>query len=376
MTVNSAQVERVHWADTAKGFVIALIVLSHGALFSAEAGYPQDALNRAIQFLTPAGMPFFFLISGMFSAKHLDSNWSVFWHRRLKPLLWALLLWIPIDWLLFRFFPNPRHPEHGRYVWQMVEAVLFPSSYLWFLWSLIAYSVIAKVVGRRLPLLWLAIAAGLALAMMGLTTWHLERYGLRSLANDYFLRGAISYFFYFYLGYIFRDTMLRIARLPAVPTAVGGFIAYSAMLWLSTKMTGVATGGLVRFAAVAIGIVGAMGVGRALALNSGTRAVFAWLGQLSLPIYLTHLLFIMPAINGLAAIDSDALRGWGNLLGILVSLLGMAGALAVTMLALRLKLRFFFYPPKLHLTERVRRRLGARRGDAGEAAAIGERARL
>lgn len=353
MTESGANEDRVYWADTAKGLIILVIVLSHGALFVEGAGYAQAGLRNAIGFFTPVGMPLFFLISGMFSRRYLDSSWSGFWHGRLKGLIWVLLVWIPIDWLLFSIFPNFRDPTHGKHLWQMLTAWLFPSSYLWFIWSLGAYSLIAKVLGRRHAPVWLAAALVLTLAMLGMTTWHLERYGLTLLAKDYYLRGALSFFFYFYFGYVCRDLIIRSARLPAIPAMVAALAGYGLLAWIASKITGVAPGALVKFVAVSVGMVGAIYLGKSLAIAGTTRRFFGRLGQMTLPIYLTHLLFMMPLAYWLATIESPALHQWGVSLAILVSLAGILGSVVITALALALRLNFFFFPPKLRLFARI-----------------------
>lgn len=353
MTASGASDDRVYWADTSKGLIILIIVLSHGALFVEGAGYPQATLRNAIGAVTPVGMPLFFMISGMFSRRYLDGSWSGFWNGRLKALLWVLLIWIPIDWLLFSIFPNFRDPTHGKHLWQMLTAWIFPSSYLWFIWSLGAYSLLAKILGRRHAKIWGALALAATLAMLGLTTWHLDHYGLHLLARDYYLRGALSFFFYFYFGYVCRDIILRAATLPAMPTAIAAIAGYGVLAWVASRVTGVAPGAAIKFVAVGVGMIGAIYLGKSLAIRRDTRRFFGRLGQMTLPIYLTHLLFMMPLAYWLARLDSPYLHGSGVALAIAVSIIGILGSVAITQLALALKLSFFFFPPQLRLFDRI-----------------------
>lgn len=363
MTDSGGNDDRVYWADTAKGLIILVIVLSHGALFVEGAGYPQAGLRNAIGAVTPVGMPLFFMISGMFSQRYLNSSWSGFWHGRLKGLIWVLLVWIPIDWLLFSIFPNFRDPSHGKHLWQLLTAWLFPSSYLWFIWSLAAYSLLSKILGRRHSRIWLTGALVATLAMLGLTTWHLDRYGLHLLAQDYYMRGALSFFFYFYFGYVRRDLIVRAAKLPAVPTTIAALIGYGVLAWVASKLTGVVPGALIKFVAVSVGMIGAIYLGKSLAIRGDTRRFFGRLGQMTLPIYLTHLLFMMPLVYWLATIESPALHQWGVSLAILVSIAGILGSVVITALALALRLNFFFFPPKLRLFARIGALFGRREGD-------------
>lgn len=362
MTRSGGDDDRVYWADTAKGLIILIIVMSHGALFVEGAGYPQAGMRNAIGAVTPVGMPLFFMISGMFSRRYLDGNWGAFWHGRLKGLIWVLLVWIPIDWLLFAIFPNFRDPTHGKYLWQLLTAWLFPSSYLWFIWSLGAYSLLAWLLGRGHAKLWLGASVVVTLAMLGLTTWHLDHYGLHRLAQDYYLRGALSYFFYFYIGYVARDAIIRASTLPAIPTLIVSLAGYGLLAWISSMVTGVAPGAAIKFVAIAVGMLGAIYLGKTLAIRVDTRRFFGRLGQMTLPIYLTHLLFMMPLCYWLASLDSDFLRGTGVALAIVVSIIGVLGSVAITALALALRLNFFFFPPKLRLLARIDALMG-RGGD-------------
>ncbi|WP_404338494.1 acyltransferase family protein [Sphingomonas sp. MMS12-HWE2-04] len=358
MTRTEGGEDRVYWADTAKGLIILIIVLSHGALFVEGAGYPQAGMRNAIGAVTPVGMPLFFMISGMFSRRYLDGSWSGFWHGRLKALIWVMLIWIPIDWLLYSIFPNFRDPLHGKYLWQLLTAWIFPSSYLWFIWSLGVYSLLAWALGRRHARTWLALSVLVTFAMLGLTTWHLDHYGLHLLAQDYYLRGALSYFFYFYLGYVCRDWIVRAATLPAIPTLIVTLTGYGLLAWIAMMVKGVVPGAAIKFVAIAIGMLGAIYLGKTLALRADTRRFFGRLGQMTLPIYLTHLLFMMPLCYWLAKLHSPFLLQSGVALAIVVSLIGILGSVAITALALSLGLTFFFFPPKLRLFARIDALLG------------------
>lgn len=373
MTERTGDEDRIYWADTAKGLIILIIVLSHGALFVEGAGYPQAMLRNAVGAVTPVGMPLFFLISGMFSGRYLDGDWSGFWHGRLKALVWVLLVWIPIDWLLFSIFPNFRDPSHGKYLWQILTAWIFPSSYLWFIWSLGAYSLLSWALGRRHAKLWLAGSFVLTLAMLGLTTWHFERYGLELLARDYYLRGALSFFFYFYFGYVCRGLIIGTTRLPAVPTLIGTLIGYGLLAAIALRTTAVIPGAAIKFVAVGVGMFGAIYLGKTLALHPVTRRFFGRLGQMTLPIYLTHLLFMMPLVYWLARLDSPYLHQMGMTLAILVSIAGILGSVGITALALALRLNFFFLPPKLRLTARLSALFGRKRAPTTEGAPAAER---
>ncbi|UYY57055.1 acyltransferase family protein [Sphingomonas sp. S2-65] len=349
---------RLHWADTAKGLIILIIVLSHGALFVEGAGYAQAWLRNAIGIFTPVGMPLFFLISGMFSRRHLDGGWGALWHGRLRAILWVLLIWVPIDWMLFALFPNFHDTAHGKYWWQLITAFILPSSYLWFIWSLGAYAILGKVLGRGSPWLWASLAAGVAMAMLGMTTWHLDRYGFHLLASDYYLRGALSYFFYFYAGYAFKPRIVRASRLPPLPAFVVSAVAFIMLALLARLATGVIGGGILRFVAVATGIYGAIFLGEVLASWSGTRRLFGSLGRMTLPIYLTHLLVMVPLAWWLGTLNSPLLHQAGVLTPIIVSIISLAGSVAITALAPRTALKLLFVPPTFRRPPDARRGIG------------------
>jgi peptidoglycan/LPS O-acetylase OafA/YrhL len=173
------------------------------------------------------------------------------------------------------------------------------------------------------------------------------------LARDYYLRGALSFFFYFYFGYVCRGPILAAARFPAVPAAVLAITGYGVLAWIASRVAGVVPGAAIRLLAVAVGVIGAIYLGKALAIRSDARRFFGRLGQMTLPIYLTHLLFMMPLVYWLARLHSPALRETGVWLAIAVSGIAIVGSVAITALALALRLNFFFFPPKLRLFARI-----------------------
>jgi uncharacterized membrane protein YcfT len=345
-TETSAQnLPRFAWADAAKGFVILIVVLAHAVQYLESAGYNTGVLRYIITIFQPIGMPMFFMISGMFTGRHMDGSFREFWKHRLRPLVWILLIWVPIDWTLNALFPTPDAPSHGRYLWQIPLGYLLPTSYIWFIWSLAAYSLVAHLLGRRHPWPWLILSFVLCLAMLGLTQWHYEKYGLHILATKFSYHLAMTFFFFFYAGYIFRDRILGIARGPALPILLCSLGSYVVLAHLAQPLTGVAVRAVSSMVIICLGVFSAIHFGRVIASWRPSLRLFSQLGGLSLPIYLLHLLIVLPIAYYLRITKLPQLLPYGAPLALGVATLAVLMAILITLLARRFGLTFLFAPP-------------------------------
>ncbi|TPG16505.1 acyltransferase [Sphingomonas koreensis] len=336
---------RIHWADTAKGLIILVIVAVHVAEHLEGAGYPQRFVRQALDSVTPIGMPFFFMVSGMFSRTYLDGSWRAFWRHRISILSWLLIVWTPIESALFAVIPSFTDPVHPFHLRQIARQLLFPTSYLWFIWSLVVYSLVAKVMGRRGWNAKLVIASAPTLFLLGFTVWHLHKYGIIWLADNFYARCVLTYFFFFYLGYVQRERILAITSLPVVATMVATLALFGLLFWVTLMPLSIIVGAAVRFAAIAIGIVAAIYTGKSLALDSRVRRLFFGLGALTLPIYLVHLVVLMPIAYWLHGQQSPVLLAMGGGLTLGLTVVCVLLSIGVMAVGARLGLTFVLFPP-------------------------------
>lgn len=158
---------RLPWADVAKGACILLVVLHHTLnrhawlLLPPEsaAGVAWQVVNEALR---PLRMPLFFLLSGVFAASALRRPWSQVWVRRLLTTYWVYTVWLAVQAGVFLTvatrMATTRVPDAGAYL----EELLLASSGLWYLYGLVVYFAVAKVLVKVPAPLVVAAAAVLS----------------------------------------------------------------------------------------------------------------------------------------------------------------------------------------------------------------------
>ena len=88
---------RLDWLEPTKGLAIFLVVAYHATLYLPTANV-DTLLGRGKILLELFPMPAFFLIAGMFAARHAQTSLSALWRRRLLPLSWLRRLLVAVSW--------------------------------------------------------------------------------------------------------------------------------------------------------------------------------------------------------------------------------------------------------------------------------------
>src|SRR6478609_7372704 len=66
---------RIDWVDYAKGICIVMVVMMHSTLGVEAAAGDTGFMHVLVAFAKPFRMPDLFLISGLFLARVIDSDW-------------------------------------------------------------------------------------------------------------------------------------------------------------------------------------------------------------------------------------------------------------------------------------------------------------
>lgn len=115
-TTNIQNSNRIEWIDTAKGIAIILVVLGHII-------FPKSLLNK---FICSFHMPLFFMLSGLFVVKHLNTDFTTHFSNRFKRLMipyliFGLFLLAPFYWIYFHFIiPTGQIPLLQRWLAQLI----------------------------------------------------------------------------------------------------------------------------------------------------------------------------------------------------------------------------------------------------------------
>src|ERR1700716_1238255 len=318
---------RIDWVDYAKGICIVMVVMMHSVLGVELAAGQTGFMHGLVAFAKPFRMPDFFLISGLFLSVVIDRDWRTYLDRKVVHFAYFYVLWVTIQ---FGFKAPSFAAETG---WSHVglmylESFIEPFGTLWFIYLLPVFFVVTKGTHKMPPLLIWAVAALLEMAHIA-TGW--------TVIDEFAAR-----FVYFYSGYLFASHVFTLsdrARLrPAL--ALGGLA-----LWALIN------GGLVesgfsewQLVSLALGLAGA-----GATTVMGTRlARMRWLnflrycGEHSIVIYLAF--FLPMAATRTLLLRTGLIHDIGTV-SLIVTVVGVVGALVIWRIALALHANFLFERP-------------------------------
>jgi uncharacterized membrane protein YcfT len=318
---------RVDWVDYAKGICIVMVVMMHSVLGVEAAAGQTGFMHLVVMFAKPFRMPDFFLISGLFVSVVIDRDWRVYLDRKVVHFAYFYVLWVTIQF----GFKAPSFAAESS--WAHVgllylESFIEPFGTLWFIYLLPIFFVVIKATRRMpWPLIW-GLAALLEMAHVA-TGW---------TAIDEFC----ARFVYIYSGTIFADYVFALSdRARARPHLALAGLALWALVNGGLVALGVSEWPLI---SIALGLSGACAI-----VTLGTLLARAhWLtflrfcGEHSIVIYLA---FFLP----MATTRTLLLRtGWIGDIGtisLIVTVVGVVGALVIWRIALAAGATFLFERP-------------------------------
>ena len=304
-----ASADRVAWVDYAKGLCIILVVMFHTVNHYEQAVAAEGWMRWIVEFSKPFRMPDFFLISGLFLSRTINSTLTEYIDKKVIHFAYFYLLWLGLTLILTDADTLRANPvEFAKlYLFNIIQ----PTGVLWFVHMLAVFYVITRLV-RPLPK-WTVLfaAAGLQIAHQAL--W--------IDTPSFILNRLMDYFVFFFLGYAVSGTVFRIAEKAREKTWVTlGVLAAWGLgnYWLTQH-------GIHNFAVAGLlmGLAGAIAVVEMAALLSKWKSArfIRYCGQNSIVIYLTFF-FPMTALERLLAerqIIPDV--GWATFAILLISVL-------------------------------------------------------
>jgi uncharacterized membrane protein YcfT len=283
---------RLDWVDAAKGISILLVVAHHVVWYLQRSGQAPAAVIAANEALASLRMPLFFLAAGLFAAGPLAAPWRTLLHKRVAFFLYLYVVWTIIRFTFFATVVPPEvDPDDSANPLGLALALLLPGPSMWFLYALAVFAVVAKLM-RPLPV---AVQLGAAAVLSALVGAGMVEFG------DSRWTYMSRFLFFFLLGCYARHLVERLARATTLPR-----VALASVVCVGAAVT-----------AVAFGLRTIPGVALALqCLAVGFGVLFAaWiaryqlgrplvaLGKQTLPIYLTHMLWLAAIMIGLRHLD-------------------------------------------------------------------------
>jgi uncharacterized membrane protein YcfT len=318
---------RIDWVDYAKGICIVMVVMMHSVLGVELAAGQSGFMHLVVMFAKPFRMPDFFLISGLFLSVVIGRDWRTYLDRKVVHFAYFYLLWVTIQ---FGFkapsFAAETSWSHVGFLY--LESFIEPFGTLWFIYLLPIFFVVTKLTRKMPPLAVLIVAAALEMAHVLTGRTVIDEFGAR--------------FVYFYSGYLFAPYVFALSdRARARP----GLALAGLALWA------VVNGSLVGFGAsewplvsLALGLAGAC----AIIVTGTLLARMQWLnflrycGEHSIVIYLAF--FLPMAATRTLLLRSGLIADIGTV-SLIVTVVGVVGALAIWRIALALHANFLFERP-------------------------------
>jgi uncharacterized membrane protein YcfT len=319
--------DRIDWVDYAKGICIVMVVMMHSVLGVELAAGQTGFMHPLVAFAKPFRMPDFFLISGLFLSVVIDRDWRTYLDRKVVHFAYFYLLWVTIQ---FGFkapsFAAETSWAHAGLLY--LESFIEPFGTLWFIYLLPVFFVVTKAVRRMPPLLIWSVAALLEMAHIA-TGW--------TVIDEFAAR-----FVYFCTGYLFAEHVFALSdRARAHPRLALAVLA----LWALTDA------GLVKFGcsewplvSLALGLAGAC----AIITLATLLARIQWLeslrfcGEHSIVIYLAF--FLPMAATRTLLLRAGLIHDIGTI-SLVVTMVGVVGALAIWRIALKAGANFLFERP-------------------------------
>jgi uncharacterized membrane protein YcfT len=318
---------RVDWVDYAKGICIVMVVMMHSVLGVEAAAGQTGFMHWLVTFAKPFRMPDFFLISGLFLAVVIDRDWRTYLDRKVVHFAYFYVLWVTIQ---FGFkapsFAAETSWAHAGYLY--LESFVEPFGTLWFIYLLPICFVVTKLTRSAPPLAVFAVAALLEMTHVA-TGW--------TVIDEFCSRFVYFYCCYWLASYVFALSDRARAR------------PYLALVGLA--LWALINGGLVvagfsewPLVSLALGLAGA----GAIIVMGTLLARMNWLnflrycGEHSIVIYLAF--FLPMAATRTLLMRSGLLPDIGTV-SLIVTIAGLAGALAIWRIALALHANFLFERP-------------------------------
>ncbi len=320
---------RVDWVDYTKGICIVMVVMMHSVLGVELAAGERGFMHLLVAFAKPFRMPDFFLISGLFLPIVIERDWRTYLDRKVVHFAYFYGLWVTIQFA----FKAPHFAAESGWAgvgFSYLESFIEPFGTLWFIYLLPVFFVVIKAT-RRLPApaIW-GVAALLESAQVQ-TGW--------TVIDEFCAR-----FVYIYTGYLFAAEVFALSdRARARPTLALAALVIWAVLDGSLVYFGFSERPLI---SLTLGLCGACAI-----VTTGTLLARArWLkslrfcGEHSIVIYLAF--FLPMAATRTLLLHTGPIHDIGTI-SLIVTIAGIAGALAIWRLAHLAGADFLFERPAM-----------------------------
>ena len=291
---------RIDSVDVGRGMAMLMVVGSHAIEWS-RADEMSEPVGTLHVIFASAMLPMFFFLSGALGSRAVASTWRKMLLSRVAPLLWVFILWQPVVFA-YKFTAGQTLPEQddtslAAHLVRAAASLLRPSGELWFIWALAIFFVVVKLLHRIPPIAIGVLAGAVSLAWLSFSDVLLGASLSRLLGPG--LNGLPTYFFFFVLGLFCSDITMKWMRRNS--SEISGRLVLVVVVWLGIVIPAsifqVFDEPILVFVIKVLGLVG----GLATAVLLASVRPLRYIGQASMPIYLTHSPLIVGCISILYA---------------------------------------------------------------------------
>ncbi|MBD2740002.1 acyltransferase [Coleofasciculus sp. FACHB-1120] len=278
---------RLDWIDYAKGIGIILVVYVHVLTNLKNAGMGMHDLfhDFSFHFISSFHMPLFFFLSGLFVEKSLLKGKKKFWGDKFNTIVYPYLLWSVIQGsilvLMSNYTNNPIKLQLKDLPFYMAFNPI-PLITLWFLYVLFA-SYVVFVFAQRFINIYILLSFSILI------------YLLNPYAPSEILTKFMSMFVFFVVGAIVARWLQNDLRnIPSTlyklnKQQIGAITLIFVIFQMTILQLGLSEQPGTRFFMASGGIIFTLGISFYLA-EIKKLDIIRYLGFLSMPIYLAHLL--------------------------------------------------------------------------------------
>jgi uncharacterized membrane protein YcfT len=318
---------RVDWVDYAKGICIVMVVMMHSVLGVEAAAGQNGFMHIIVAFARPFRMPDFFLISGLFLSVVIDRDWRTYLDRKVVHFAYFYVLWVTIQF----GFKAPSFAAESSWThvgFLYLESFIEPFGTLWFIYLLPVFFVVTKATRKMPPAAIWGVAALLEMAHIA-TGW--------TVIDEFCAR-----FVYFYSGYLFAGHVFALSdRARARPGVALAGLAGWALVNGSLVGSGFSELPLISLMLGLSGACAIVTIGTLLARTHWLNFL-RFCGEHSIVIYLAF--FLPMAATRTLLLRTGLIHDIGTI-SLVVTVVGVFGALAIWRIALKAGANFLFERP-------------------------------
>ena len=223
--------QRIDWIDAMRGVTIMGVVVFHGFLAFAEenADAPVYLENLIVGFGGLFRMSTFFLCAGVVLSLVSKDKLNIFLRKRIRVLIWCVLLWTLIYLLLEKLGIHLYPWEEAPYV-ELRQMLLVPYGSLWFIYAIFFLSIFAVVMDPWALSVKILVTAGATLALFAILGRFPMPVGLELLVSGLAAKGLP----FFMAGFVFGDRIVKGAasKNPVIIAIYAGCLAFVAAFFL------------------------------------------------------------------------------------------------------------------------------------------------